>query len=44
VRPLPAPLRAGKPTAVVTVAIARELAAFVWAIATTIMPPLEPTA
>jgi len=37
-------LRAGKPTNVVTVAIARELAAFVWAIATTVMPPVEPTA
>jgi len=37
-------LRAGKPTNVVTVAIARELAAFGWAIATTIMPTLEPTA
>jgi transposase len=37
-------LRAGKPTNVVTVAIARELAAFVWAIATTVMPPFEPTA
>jgi DNA-binding winged helix-turn-helix (wHTH) protein len=37
-------LRAGKPTAVVTVAIARELAAFVWAIATTVMPPQEPAA
>lgn len=36
-------LRAGKPTNVVTVAIARELAAFVWAIATTVMPPFEPT-
>lgn len=34
-------LRAGKPTNVVTVAIARELAAFVWAIAITVMPPLE---
>jgi len=32
--------RTGKPTSVVTVAIARELAAFAWAIATTIMPPL----
>jgi hypothetical protein len=32
-------LRAGKPTSVVTVAIARELAAFAWAIATTVMPP-----
>ena len=37
-------LRAGKPTNVVTVAIVRELAAFVWAIATTVMPPVEPTA
>jgi hypothetical protein len=37
-------LRAGKPTNVVTVAIARELAAFVWAIAITVMPPPEPTA
>jgi transposase len=37
-------IRAGKPTNVVTVAIARELAAFVWAIATSVMPPLEPTA
>ena len=37
-------LRAGKPTSVITVAIARELAAFVWAVATTVMPPLEPTA
>jgi len=37
-------LRAGKPTNVVTVAIARELAAFVWAIATTVMPPLDPAA
>jgi hypothetical protein len=36
-------LRAGKPTNVVTVAIARELAAFAWAIATTVMPPFEPT-
>jgi transposase len=36
-------LRAGKPTNVVTVAIARELAAFAWAIATTVMPPLEAT-
>ena len=35
-------LRAGKPTNVVTVAIARELAAFVWAIATTVMPAPEP--
>jgi transposase len=33
--------RAGKQTNVITVAIARELAAFVWAIATTIMPPIE---
>lgn len=32
---------AGKPTNVVTVAIARELAAFVWAIATHTMPSLE---
>jgi transposase len=31
--------RAGKPTNVVTVAIARELAAFAWAIAITVMPP-----
>jgi transposase len=37
-------LRTGKPVNVVTVAIARELAAFVWAIAITIMPPLEATA
>lgn len=37
-------LRAGKPANVVTVAIARELAAFVWAIAIIVMPPLEPTA
>jgi transposase len=36
-------LRAGKPTSVVTVAIARELAAFAWAIATTVMPPPEAT-
>jgi transposase len=36
--------RAGKQTNVITVAIARELAAFVWAIATTIMPPLNPAA
>jgi transposase len=35
--------RAGKPTNVVTVAIARELVAFAWAIATAIMPPLQPT-
>ena len=40
-RYLGAPLRGGKPINVVTVAIARELAAFVWAIATTVMPPLE---
>lgn len=32
-------VRAGKPTTVVTVAIARELAAFAWAIATTVVPP-----
>lgn len=31
--------RAGKPTNVITVAIARELAAFVWAIATAVTPP-----
>ncbi len=37
-------LRTGKPATVVTVAIARELAAFVWAIATTVMSPPEPTA
>jgi hypothetical protein len=30
-------LRAGKPTSVITVAIARELAAFVWAVATTVV-------
>lgn len=36
--------RAGKPTNVITVAVARELAAFVWAIATAIAPPPEPTA
>jgi hypothetical protein len=35
-------LRAGKPTSVITVAIARELAAFVWAVATTVMPSLRP--
>jgi hypothetical protein len=35
--------RAGKPTNVVTVAIARELPAFAWAIAIAIMPPLRPT-
>jgi transposase len=34
-------LRAGKPA---SVAIAPELAAFAWAIATTVMPPLAPTA
>jgi hypothetical protein len=33
--------RAGKPPNVVTVAIARELAAFAWAIAVMTMPPLE---
>jgi len=32
---------AGKPTNVVTVAIARELAAFAWAIAITVMPALQ---
>jgi transposase len=37
-------LRTGKPANVVTVAIARELAAFVWAIAITVMPPIEPRA
>jgi len=37
-------VRAGKPTTVVTVAIARELAAFVWAIATIVLPSLEPAA
>ena len=36
--------RAGKPINVVTVAIARELAAFAWAIAVTVMPPIEPAA
>jgi transposase len=36
--------RAGKPTNVVTVSIARELAAFAWAIATLTMPPLVPSA
>ena len=35
--------RSGKPTNVVTVAIARELAAFAWAIAIAITPPLQPT-
>lgn len=35
--------RAGKPSNVVTVAIARELAAFVWAIATLTMPPFAET-
>ncbi len=33
--------RAGKPTDVIAVAIACELAAFVWAIATITVPPLE---
>jgi len=36
-------LRAGKPTSFITVATARQLAAFVWAVAITVMPPLEPT-
>ena len=36
--------RTGKPTNVVTVAIARELAAFAWAIAMTITPPIPPAA
>jgi transposase len=36
--------RTGKPTNVVTVAIARELAAFAWAIAIVTMPPRQPTA
>lgn len=36
--------RAGKPTNAITVAFARELAAFNWAIATAIAPPPEPAA
>ncbi len=36
--------RAGKLTNVVTVAIARELAAFVWATATAVTPPMAATA
>jgi transposase len=36
--------RTGKPTNVVTVAIARELAAFTWAIAIAVMPTLQATA
>jgi transposase len=36
--------RAGKPANIVTVAIAREIAAFAWAIAVAIMPPPQPTA
>jgi transposase len=35
--------RAGKPANIVTVAIAREIAAFAWAIAVAIMPPPQPT-
>jgi hypothetical protein len=36
--------RAGEPANVVTTAIARELAAFAWAIATAVMPSPEATA
>jgi transposase len=36
--------RTGKPTNLITVSIARELAAFAWAIATITMPPLVPSA